>query len=260
LIGRLLAAHRVLEARSPLDPPPLAWRLRGMAVCASTELELERWLAHQSEAGDPRLPLAVLARHQTFGHGQQGRRWSSPPGGVWLSAALPWPQDPAVIAAPSLAVVVGVAREIEALLPPARRQALRIKWPNDLLLDGRKLAGVLPRLRLRAGRIRWTQVGVGLNGRNPVPRGAISLQQVLGRHHPCAEPLRLAARILRGLEWAVAQGGEPELVRREAERRLELPREPLVHEGRPWQVLGLEADGALRLGSGDDRTLLRRRF
>ena len=63
----------------------LPWRLRLLPVCASTEVELSRWL-HQGASA----PLAVLARRQRHGCGQRQRHWQSPPGGLWLSAALPW--------------------------------------------------------------------------------------------------------------------------------------------------------------------------
>ncbi|MEY3768576.1 MAG: hypothetical protein RLZZ11_1646, partial [Cyanobacteriota bacterium] len=103
-------------------------------MCASTELELERWLAD-----GVRPPLVVCARQQRHGHGQQGRIWQSPPGGVWLSAALPWPAESTGAASLALAAALGIALELEALgLRP------QIKWPNDLLISGRKLAGILP--------------------------------------------------------------------------------------------------------------------
>ena len=67
---------------------------------------------------------------------------------------------------------------------------VRLKWPNDLLPDGRKAAGLLPRLRLRRARVRWAPVGVGLNGRHRLPPGASALS--------LPAPL-LAARVLRAL-------------------------------------------------------------
>jgi BirA family biotin operon repressor/biotin-[acetyl-CoA-carboxylase] ligase len=145
-----MAARRALPVRP--DAPALAWRLRGLSVCASSELELERWLASPALAAAPSLttPLAVVTRRQRFGRGQRGRVWLSPAGGAWISAALPWPADPAAAAAPGLAVAVGLALELEGL-----GLSVRLKWPNDLLLEGRKLAGLLPRLRLRGGRVRW---------------------------------------------------------------------------------------------------------
>ncbi|MEY4430120.1 MAG: hypothetical protein RLZZ533_56 [Cyanobacteriota bacterium] len=226
---------------------PLPWRLRWLPVCASTELELEPWLAMAPP------PLAVVAERQRFGQGQRGRVWQSPRGGVWLSAALPWPEH--TTAALSLAVALGLALQLEALgLQP------RIKWPNDLLLGGRKLAGVLPRLRWRGERVRHAQVGVGLNGWNPAPAGAINLAAALGHpHHPQARPDRLAARVLRGLEWAVAAAPQPELVRRQAERRLWQP-DGVEHQGRRWSVEGLALDGGLRLACAGEQVTLQRHF
>jgi BirA family biotin operon repressor/biotin-[acetyl-CoA-carboxylase] ligase len=244
------------------EPGP--WHLRRLPVCASTEIELERWLRRRGGgpvAGEP--PLAVVARRQRHGQGQRGRPWQSPPGGVWLSAALPWPARPG--AALGLAVVVGLALELEALgLQP------RIKWPNDLLLQGRKLAGVLPRLRVRGDRVRWAQVGVGLNGINPVPAGAVALGEALaggghrhGHRHPQARPRRLERRVLRALAWARDQAGgteAAETIRRLAESRLQPCPQGLLHGGLRWQVEGLTVDGALRLRRGALTTTLQRRF
>ncbi len=246
MIGAVLAARRALPAQA--EGPPLPWRLRALPVCASSEVELERWLAEPSLAGCPRLmaPLAVLARRQRFGRGQRGRRWLSPAGGAWISAALPWPEAAAAAAAPGLAVAVGLALELESL-----GLAVRLKWPNDLLLDGRKLAGLLPRLRLRGARVRWAQVGVGLNGRHRLPPGATAV----------ALPApALAARVLRGLEWAMAHAPEREAVRAAAEARLGLPLPPLPHDGRLWQVEGLAADGSLRLRCGAEEITWQRQF
>jgi BirA family biotin operon repressor/biotin-[acetyl-CoA-carboxylase] ligase len=260
VIGRLAAARRALPER--VAAPALTWRLRALPVCASTERELERWLVGSGGkwalSGSARLehPLAVLARRQRFGHGQLGRPWSSPAGGVWLSAALPWPQEPAAAASLALAVAVGLALELEALALP-----VRIKWPNDLLLElprGRlaKVAGLLPGLRLRGGLVRWARMGVGLNGRNPVPPGATNLVPLLGVAR--ADPVRLAARVLAALEWAAAWAERPEAVRALAERRLLLPPEPLWLEGEAWRAVGLATDGGLVLCRGEQRRVLQR--
>ncbi|WP_254966548.1 biotin--[acetyl-CoA-carboxylase] ligase [Cyanobium sp. CH-040] len=226
-------------------------------MCASTEIELERWLGRRGggpSAGEP--PLAVVARRQRHGRGQLGRHWHSPAGGVWLSAAMPWPDRPS--AALGLAVVVGLALELEALgVEP------RIKWPNDLLLEGRKLAGVLPRLRLRGGAVRWAQVGIGINGVNRAPAGAIALAEALGgagRFHPQARPRPLERRLLRALDWACRHASCGESVRRLAEARLLPSPEGLLHHGAVWQVEGLAVDGGLRLRRGPLSTRLQRRF
>lgn len=245
MIGRIAAARRsLLEGGAP----GLDWRLRWSPVCASTETELDRWL---TTGGRP--PLAVLAGRQRFGHGQLGRPWSSPPGGVWISAALPWPQRSESVAALGPAVAVGLALQLEAIgLTP------RLKWPNDLLVEGCKVAGLLPRLRHRGERVRWAQVGVGINGRNRVPPGAISVATALGRE--ALSTVELSARVLAALDWAASNSLAPQRVRREAQRRLELPRGPVPFEGELWQAIGLGLDGALELAQGERRAWMRRLF
>ena len=159
----------------------MSWQLRRLPVCASTEIELDRWLEQRQASALPQEWLAVAARRQRFGHGQQGRPWLSPEGGLWLSAAIPWAGALPGTASLGLAVAVGLAQQLEAL-----GLAVRLKWPNDLLVGDRKIAGLLPRLRLRGQRIRAAQVGVGLNGCNRVPPRALSVAEATPRRDQSA--------------------------------------------------------------------------
>jgi len=256
----------------------LSWQVRRYAVCASTERELERWLRCREKQdrtllgpmpGGPGGGLVVVAARQNFGHGQGGRVWESPEGGLWLSAAMPWPAALAHSASLPLAVAVGLALQLEALGVVAQ-----LKWPNDVLVGGRKLAGILPRLRLRGEQVRWAQVGLGLNGINRPPRGAISLAQAIAQgqsHHPSslplhrpfhpkAKPYKLLKPVLAALEWAQASAHQPELVRWEAEARLHRPDGGVLHGGMIWQVAGLEPDGGLRLQRPGAAFILKRSF
>ncbi|HEX2015311.1 MAG TPA: biotin--[acetyl-CoA-carboxylase] ligase [Solirubrobacteraceae bacterium] len=110
-------------------------------------------------AGAPHGTL-VTASEQTAGRGRQGRRWSAPPGRALLMS-LVLRQPPALL---PLAAAVAVAQAAEESLgaadpgPPAGRVA--IKWPNDVLLGGRKLAGILVEARPQEG---WAVLGIGLN-------------------------------------------------------------------------------------------------
>ena len=91
-------------------------------------------------SGDPG-GLFVVAASQTGGRGRRGRSWASPPGNLYASLAL---VDPAPLAvAPQLGLVAGVAlvSALRSLLDDDPR--LTLKWPNDVLLDGAKLAGIL---------------------------------------------------------------------------------------------------------------------
>lgn len=121
----------------------------------STLLEAER----QAAAGHTG-PLVICALSQTGGIGRHGRRWSSPPGNLYwtilLDAAADRPRDAGLAFAAGLAV----RDALIALGVPAPR--LTLKWPNDILLDDRKLAGILAQSVLTGTRAH-TIVGIGLN-------------------------------------------------------------------------------------------------
>ncbi len=86
--------------------------------------------------------LWVVADEQTVGRGRHGRTWASPPGNLYASLGLNAPAPPAFT--PLLGFVAGLSL-VEAILvlAPALRPVLHLKWPNDCLLDGAKLAGIL---------------------------------------------------------------------------------------------------------------------
>ncbi|MEB3265661.1 MAG: biotin--[acetyl-CoA-carboxylase] ligase [Cyanobacteriota bacterium] len=234
------------------------WQLRWLPVCGSTETVLDRWLAVPDSPERLAQPRGVLAGRQRFGQGQRGRHWQSPAGGVWLSAALPWPVDATAAAAPGLAAALALAHELRDLGVP-----VRLKWPNDLVVlddhdQPHKLAGLLPRLRLRGSRVRWARLGLGLNGCNPVPAGAIALAEPLGPW--AARPERLAPLVLRALGTAAALAHQPDAVTRAAEALLWCPPGPVWHQGQAWEPLGLDRGGGLRLGRGDRVMVLERGF
>jgi BirA family biotin operon repressor/biotin-[acetyl-CoA-carboxylase] ligase len=97
----------------------------------------------------------VAAERQTAGRGRQGRSWSAPPGrSLTLSALVR--VEPAAFEPLPLAVAVAVCEACEAVAPVT----CRIKWPNDVWIDRRKVAGVLIEARPLDG---WAVIGIGLN-------------------------------------------------------------------------------------------------
>ena len=104
--------------------------------------------------------LVVVADHQTRGRGRRGRTWASVPGqGLYFSALLRpgWP----AAEAPWLGVLAGLAawqavRDLGAA-------AATVKWPNDVMVGGRKLGGVLVEPRIAAGRVDFAVLGIGIN-------------------------------------------------------------------------------------------------
>jgi BirA family biotin operon repressor/biotin-[acetyl-CoA-carboxylase] ligase len=98
----------------------------------------------------------VTAAEQTAGRGRQGRSWTAPPGGALLYSAILRPLQPrhSVLA---LAVPLAVCEVAEQLRPDVE---CKVKWPNDVHLDDRKLAGILIEARPQDG---WAVLGIGLN-------------------------------------------------------------------------------------------------
>ena len=98
----------------------------------------------------------VTAAEQTAGRGRQGRTWTAPPGSALLYSAVLRPIEPRHSVLP-LAVALAVCETAEVLRPGIETT---VKWPNDIHLDGRKLAGILIEARPQDG---WAVLGVGLN-------------------------------------------------------------------------------------------------
>lgn len=140
--------------------PPAAWRLRRYEVLASTS-DLCVSLA---EAREPE-GLAVLALRQTGARGTRGRGWVSPPGALALSVLLRPRGRTADAGQWALLAAVAFAEALARHAPsPETGGAIRLKWPNDLLLDGRKLGGILIEAASgEGGELAWLVIGFGAN-------------------------------------------------------------------------------------------------
>lgn len=140
------------------DPSHHDFTLIRLESIDSTNLEARRRI----EAGADE-PMLIVASRQTGGIGRFGRRWDSPAGGLWLTLAYPHaPLDPRLGLRASL-VVVRAIRE----LPGAERLDVRLKWPNDVHIDGAKAAGILVELLTHAATT-WALIGVGVNANNSI--------------------------------------------------------------------------------------------
>lgn len=153
---------------------------------------------------------AVFALRQRRGRGRLGRRWQDEePTGVALTAVLKAP-DAISAARFGLAAAVGAAEAIESMLPPdsASTRRVGIKWPNDVMADDRKIAGVL--VERAEGR---AFIGIGLNvlqDRFPpeLESKATSLRRVLAPR-PSPSRAEAAASLWRGFAAAIAMPSEP---------------------------------------------------
>ncbi|HEX6956830.1 MAG TPA: biotin--[acetyl-CoA-carboxylase] ligase [Ferrovibrio sp.] len=136
----------------------MIWDLRAFEVIDSTNEEIRR----QAEAGAAE-GLAVTAKRQTAGRGRRGRAWESPEGNLFLSVLLRPATTAAEAARLSFLAAVALADALE-LAAPALRRRLGCKWPNDVQVDGAKIAGILLESRTKPdGSLDWVVIGIGVN-------------------------------------------------------------------------------------------------
>jgi BirA family biotin operon repressor/biotin-[acetyl-CoA-carboxylase] ligase len=198
--------------------------------------------------------IVVFAELQTRGRGRLGRKWMSPGGkGLWFSVLLRPELAPQAITQLTVASATALRRAIESQtgLKP------EIKWPNDLLLSGKKVSGILTELSAELDRVKYVILGIGVDvnlnaGDFPseLRNAATSLKVELGKSLSRAE---LAVEILRELDadYARVAGGSFAAVADEWEGHCTtIGREVAIRTG-DRQVRGraesLGEDGALLL-------------
>ena len=174
----------------------------------STSTQLWRMLASGYGSG-----TVAIARQQSAGRGQRGRIWQSEPGGLYLSLAIE-PDWPVANAAQLTCLSAwGIATALNNLGVP-----VRIKWPNDLFFEGKKLGGILTETKLAYSPaakpliepksllcIKQAVVGVGVNWHNLAPTTGVSLVKILESWPESLARIKinclemLAALVLRGI-------------------------------------------------------------
>jgi len=143
----------------------------------------------------------IVAEEQTGGRGRLGRGWHSPAGrGIWLSVVLRPDINPMDAPKITLLTAVALARTITSY--PGVKPG--IKWPNDILVDGRKIAGILTEMNAEMDRVNYIVLGIGVNINTALPELpdelrdiATSLYIATGRREDRPD---FTARMLRNLE------------------------------------------------------------
>jgi BirA family biotin operon repressor/biotin-[acetyl-CoA-carboxylase] ligase len=162
---------------------------------ASTNKTLWELLAEK-----PGSRCVVIAAEQTAGRGQWGRQWVSQQDGLYLSFGFDPQLDINSGYQLTLATAWGIAEQLREC-----GVDVEIKWPNDLILDGRKLGGILTETKVRAGKITQAVIGVGINWKNPVPSTGINLHSWNHQGNTtkisCLE--KLAAVVLLGIDSGI---------------------------------------------------------
>ena len=161
-----------------IAPADLAARLRAPSCLALATVTSTMDIVHELAAENAPAGTVVLADEQVKGRGRMGRRWHSPRGaGVWLGYLMRPPQS---LEGGVLSLRVGLA-VVQALGDLG--VSARLKWPNDVVADDRKLAGILCEARWLKEQTSWVAVGIGMNVHGPLPteiaEGAVPLDELL---------------------------------------------------------------------------------
>ena len=191
--------------------------LERVATTKSTNDDLlARW-----RAGELIDPVARIAHDQTSGKGRAGRIWLSNPGdALCFSLAYPFNKRPHELSGLSLviglAVISGIAGALGINETTLHQQGLRLKWPNDLLLNNAKLGGIL----IEGGQTSpsaptWMVIGLGLNLRNAeliqqksenqTALGAAALDQLVSHHAPIPDTEFIWLKLIESFERHLTQ-------------------------------------------------------
>ncbi len=136
---------------------PAFYRLGRFAEIDSTNEEAKREAARGAAEG-----TLIWAHAQSAGRGRRGRHWVSVPGNLYMSVLLRPPVGPGAAAQLGFAAALAVGDAVLPLLPAAA--GLAYKWPNDVLVGGRKISGILLESQATGeGRLDWLVVGIGVN-------------------------------------------------------------------------------------------------
>jgi len=162
-----------------LDTPSLStWdfepdeNIRVSDIIDSTMNEARR-LARRHPGED----FKVAAISQTSGRGRGNRRWESPEGGLWVTRWI----HPGGSSLRIQLYVMAAAFVLADLIRRRWKLDATVKWPNDVLVNNRKIAGVLGEAEVAGERIESLALGLGMNVNNPPAAGGVSLKELLGQ-------------------------------------------------------------------------------
>lgn len=250
---RLMSSPDLLHAddlRSALGKSVIIGRdIRVFEETTSTNDVVEKLARDNVKEG-----AVVFAESQTKGRGRLGRKWISPlKKGLWLSVLLRPAMRPAQVTQLTVASATALARAIR------KQTGLRpnIKWPNDILIGGKKLAGILTELNAEVDKVRYVILGMGINVNHALADFPPELRKLatsvkLEKGEP-QDRARLAVQILQELEvdYRRIQEGKFEAVADEWEEQCgTLGQQVVIHVG-DRTIRGtaesLDQDGALLL-------------
>lgn len=204
---------------------------------------------HLARKGCPDF-TTVIAGRQKNGRGRLSRQWLSEKGGLYFTMVLRPDLPPVLSFRVGLLASVTLARILNEIFGID----VRVKWPNDLLVDERKICGMLSELEAEADRVAFINIGIGLNVNNdpsPIEPAATSLKNILGRKVSIKEIL---ARYLDSFEAQMQTAAYDEVVEQWKQFTVTLNRDVRVvttHEVLTGKAIDIDDTGALVLKCSD---------
>jgi len=183
------------ELRACLKTALLGQEIHRFEEVGSTNEVAKRLASQGGKEG-----CVVVAERQRLGRGRLGRRWYSPEGGLWFSVIL----RPEIRVSDTSKLTLMAAVAIANAIRGALGTMVEVKWPNDILIRGRKVCGILAEAVLKGGDLDFVVLGVGINANidmaelpGGVGESAIALREACGREVDRSE---LLCRCLERLE------------------------------------------------------------
>lgn len=231
---------------------PAGYARKEFDTLDSTNEEARRMAAAGADT-----PVWITARHQSAGRGRRGRDWQSPHGNLAATLLLRPDRGPAECAQLSFVAALAAAETVARLAPAA---GIGLKWPNDVLVEGKKIAGILLEAASGAGVVPvWLAVGIGINlAHHPQDTEfpATSIAALGASAPPPAEALaHLATAFAKWYDVWRAEGFAPvrEAWLARAVRLGEAIRARLGQEEATGVFEGIDETGALILRQAGDR-------
>lgn len=176
--------YRLTSIPDRLIAMEIKWKLKtrilGREIISYKKLDSTNDVAYELAEKGMKEGAIVIAEEQQKGKGRHGRTWSSPPkGGIYMSCILRPKMTPSEISQITLIAAVSVATAIRAV----SGLAASIKWPNDILINNKKVCGMLTEMKAEQDAIDFIVLGIGINVNTPsrnLPHGATSIKEEAG--------------------------------------------------------------------------------
>ena len=226
-----------------------SWKLHYKIKCKSTENELSNWLAYSEIKRNH--PVAVIAREQFSGFGQNSKTWVSPKGGIWLSAAYP------IFSKEFKSQIFNLSLGIK-ICEMLRKENINVflKWPNDIFFGSKKLIGFLPRVITRGKEITYVRIGLGMNVLNYTPLEGISLSKVLKTKN--INQYYWTAKVLKAFHDSIECNNKKEYVIKSANKFLTKRFLPSGFCPNTWKIKDIDSNGNLRIENESHLKVIRR--